>query len=127
MQDSAPEQALAPVLAPLPPAPASALAPAPPSNAVPNWRGELIGRLQRAKRYPDAARARDEQGVATVMFTMDRSGHVLSARLVCSSGSDVLDEEAVALIHRAAPLPPAPAELQGDTLTLNVPVSFRLH
>lgn len=117
---------------PAQPAPASpsptqpAAPPALPSNAVPTWRGELIGRLQRAKRYPDSARSRGEQGVAMAMFTMDRTGHVLAASLVRSSGSLALDEEATALIRRAEPLPPMPAEMPGATVTLTVPISFAL-
>lgn len=86
----------------------------------------MIGQLQRAKRYPDIARTRGEQGVATVKFTMDRSGHIISAGLVRSSGSQALDEEAMALIYRAEPLPPIPAELTGNTLTLTLPMTFSL-
>lgn len=94
--------------------------------AVPNWQRELLGRLQRVKRYPEAAQDRSEQGVASIRFTIDRTGHVLSASLVRSSGSDTLDEEAMAMIHRADPLPPPPAEVGGSTVTLTVPVSFAL-
>jgi periplasmic protein TonB len=109
--------------APAPPASAPAAAS---SHAQPNWRGELVSRLQRAKRYPDAARERDEHGVATVRFTMDRQGHVLSVTLVRGSGSTALDEEAVALIHRAEPLPAMPPEMQGDTITVTAPIAFVL-
>ena len=128
-QASPPQQAAetpAPSAAAPTPAPAPALPTAAPSSAVPGWRSELAGRLQRAKRYPDAARARDEQGAAAVRFTIDRSGHVLSVGLVRSSGSAALDEEAVALVRRAEPLPPMPADMPGDTITLTVPVSFSL-
>ncbi len=59
-------------------------------------------------------------------FTMDRAGHVLAATLVHSSGSLALDEEAMALIRRAEPLPPVPAEMPGATVTLTVPVTFAL-
>jgi protein TonB len=116
--------------APSPPnnaAPPTAAAPAAPaSNVQPNWRSALIGRLQQAKRYPAMARARDEQGVATITFTMDRQGHVVSVALTRSSGSAALDEEAVALIHRAEPLPALPPEMRGDTITLTAPISFVL-
>ena len=118
----APAPSVAPASAPPPAAPAAASSP----SALPGWRSELVGRLQRAKRYPGAAQARDEQGAAAVTFTIDRSGHVLSARLVRSSSSEALDEEAVAMVHRADPLPPVPAELPGGTLTLTVPVTFSL-
>jgi protein TonB len=129
VQNSMPEQAAAPSTpntapasaAPTPAAPAAAQA-----SAVPGWRSELIGRLQRAKQYPDTAREREEQGVAVVRFTMDRSGHILAASLVRSAGSSALDEEAVALLHRAEPLPPIPAELAANTITLTLPVTFSL-
>ena len=110
--------------APAPPPPAASAAPS--LSAFPGWRSELINRLQRAKRYPDLARSREEQGAAAVSFTTDRNGHVLSVKLVRSSGSPSLDEEAVALVRRADPLPPMPAELPGSTLTLTVPVTFSL-
>lgn len=57
---------------------------------------------------------------------MDRAGHVLAVRLARSSGSASLDEEAQALVRRAEPLPPPPAELPGTTLTLDVPIRFTL-
>lgn len=119
----APQESPAPEPSPAPPA---APAAAEPSNAVPSWRSELINRLQRAKRYPETARGRGEQGVATVTFAMDRSGRVLSAGVVRSSGSPSLDEEAVALIRRAEPLPPVPAEVAGNAVTLTIPVAFSL-
>jgi protein TonB len=96
------------------------------SNVQPNWRSALIGRLQQAKRYPAAARALDEQGVATITFTMDRQGHVLSVALARSSGSAALDEEAVAMIRRAEPLPAVPPEMHGDTITMTALISFHL-
>ena len=61
-----------------------------------------------------------------VTFTMDRTGHVLSVSLLHSSGADDLDEEAVALVRRAEPLPPMPAELPGNTVKLTVPITFSL-
>lgn len=93
---------------------------------MPAWRSELVGRLQRAKRYPDMARSNGEQGTALATFTMDRAGNVVSATLARSSGSAALDAEALALIRRASPLPPMPSEMPGASITLTVPVSFTL-
>lgn len=123
---SKPETAPAQTASPSTPAPAAAESAASYSGAVPMWRGELAERLQRSKRYPESARAHDEQGTATARFTMDRSGHVLSISLVRSSGSQALDEEALALIRRADPLPPMPSDMAGETITLTVPVTFSL-
>ncbi|HLI20349.1 MAG TPA: energy transducer TonB [Stellaceae bacterium] len=96
-----------------------------PSNAVPNWQSALLARLEQFKRYPALAQFRRQQGVVYLHFTMDRQGRVLSARIEKSSGFDALDDEALALIHRAEPLPP-PAEVSGETLSLTVPVQFFL-
>lgn len=118
------------VQAPAAPAPASAApAPAtsqPPADAVPTWQGELLGRLERYKRYPSDAQYRHEQGVAYLRFSMDRDGRVISASIVKSSGYADLDQETLALIQRAQPLPKPPPEIAGDPITLTVPVQFFL-
>ncbi len=95
-------------------------------NAVPAWQGRIVGQLQRAKRYPDSARAAGEEGVAVVSFTIDRAGQLLALRLVRSSGSQALDQEAVALVRRAEPLPAPPPEMAGQAITLTVPIRFSL-
>ena len=123
------DQALQPVaLAPAQSAPAQASAqPSASAGAVtPSWRDDLLARLQRAKRYPDLARSHGDQGVATVTFTMDRSGRVLRVALVRSSNSTLLDDEAVTLVRRAEPLPRLPDEMPGNSITLTVPISFAL-
>jgi protein TonB len=119
-------RAMAPAPVQAAPAQASSRPPAPVSTVTPSWRSDLLARLQRAKRYPDQARSHGDQGVATTTFTMDRSGRVLSVGLVRSSGSTLLDEEAVALVRRAEPLPSLPDEMPGSTITLTVPISFAL-
>jgi periplasmic protein TonB len=107
-------------------APAPGASSAPPSNAVPTWQGLLVGRLERFKRYPEEARFRRQQGVVYLHFTMDRYGKVLTASIEKSSGFDALDQEALALIHRAEPLPPPPHEVIGDPVELTVPLQFFL-
>lgn len=91
-----------------------------------NWQTRLLMHLEREKRYPLAARQRDEQGVAQVQLTMDRGGRVLSASLSRSSGSRWLDEEALALMRRAQPLPAPPDSLPGERLSLKIPIRFSL-
>jgi protein TonB len=85
-----------------------------------SWRGALMAHLNRYKRYPPGAGT----GIATVAFTIDRSGRVASSRLVRSSGDSVLDAESVSLPRRASPVPAPPANVGGDSITLAVPISF---
>ena len=67
--------------------------------------------LDQFKRYLNGAQLRHQQGVAYLRFAMDRQGKVLSASIEKRSGFDLLDEETLALIRRAEPLPPPPSEL----------------
>jgi protein TonB len=107
----------APKSIPAPPAPSASSA----SSAT--WEAELLAHLEKYRRYPAAARARREQGVAHVRFRMDREGHVLSAEIRRSSGSVALDRAALDTLRRAQPLPAIPAD-RPDPLELAVPIEF---
>jgi protein TonB len=97
-----------------------------PSNALPKWKSQVAGLLERNKRYPAAAQARRQQGVVRLFFSLDRNGHVVATRVVKSSGSATLDREAMALVRRAQPFPPPPRELAGANVGLTVPIRFNL-
>jgi protein TonB len=86
-----------------------------------SWRGALMAHLNRYKRFPSGAAG---IGVATIVFTIDRSGRVLAARLVRSSGDAALDTEAVSLPQRASPVPAPPPNIGGGSITLAVPIRF---
>ncbi|WP_338332079.1 energy transducer TonB [Acetobacter sp. LMG 32666] len=90
------------------------------------WQGLLLGQLEKFKRYPAQAQMAEQQGTSMLTFTMDRKGHVLSAHLAGSSGHALLDEETLALVHRAEPLPTPPDSVPGEQITLTVPVEFDL-
>jgi protein TonB len=92
--------------------------------AVATWRNQIVTILEHNKRYPSEARARGEQGVTRLAFSIDSQGHLMSSRIVASSGSAALDAETLALVRRAQPFPPPPAELAGSEMT--VPVSFSI-
>jgi protein TonB len=95
-------------------------------DAVPNWKSQLVARLERAKRYPSEAQSRGEQGVAQLAFSVDRSGGVHHARIVRSSGSSLLDEATLALVERAAPLPAPPPEISGAQIAISVPIRYNM-
>ncbi len=91
------------------------------SVAPASWKGDLVAHLNRYKRYPPGAVS---YGVASIVFTINRSGQVLSSHLTGSSGDHALDEEAVSLPRRASPVPPPPPGMGGATITLTVPIRF---
>lgn len=87
------------------------------------WQSQLMAHLERRKRYPSASRARREEGVVQVRFSIDDRGNVLSAKIVRSSGHAALDEAVIALVHRASPVPAPPADAPR---TITAPVRFNI-
>jgi protein TonB len=117
----------APPAAPSEPAPEPAPRPvASQSNVMPTFQQRLLRHLDQNKRYPKTSQRRRQQGTAMLRFTMDAEGNVLSFRLEKTSGYEALDEEVLAMIKRAEPLPKIPADLGRDRLELVVPVQFAL-
>jgi protein TonB len=99
---------------------------APSVAAVHRWETELVAHLERFKRYPPEARARGDHGAARVAFTIDRDGWVRASRIVQSSGAPELDQEALAMLTRAQPVPRPPARVPATELSFVVPVRFNI-
>ena len=121
-----------PQSAPLaPPAPSSpAATPQIPTNSSPaaraSWQAQLVAWLEKYKRYPRVAQEQRQQGMVHLRFTIDREGKVLASEINKSSGFELLDEEVLALIQRAQPLPAPPPEVTGNRIEMLVPVAFSL-
>lgn len=96
-----------------------------PVDVLSAWKARLLSHLERYKRYPSAARKKGTEGTAYLSFGMDSEGRVLGYHLARSSGSSELDEEVLAMIVRASPLPPAPPEMNAQ-VKLIVPIRFRM-
>jgi len=96
------------------------------SSTRATWQAQLVAWLEKYKRYPRVAQEQRQQGVAYLRFTIDREGKVISSRINKSSGFELLDDEVLALIQRAQPVPSPPPEVAGDRIELLVPVAFSL-
>jgi periplasmic protein TonB len=92
----------------------------------PSWQTLLFKQLQRFKNYPSGARARNEQGVVILAFTVNRDGHVLSRQIVTGSGYPDLDAEVLTMVERAQPLPAFPASMSQAQQDFSVPIRFSL-
>jgi periplasmic protein TonB len=92
----------------------------------PSWQTLLFKQLQRFKNYPSGARARNEQGVVILAFTVNRDGHVLARQIVTGSGYPDLDAEVLTMVERAQPLPAFPASMSQAQQDFSVPIRFSL-
>jgi len=85
----------------------------------------LMAALLQQRTYPAAARKAREQGVVHVRFTIDRDGQVLSSKVQRGAG-ELLDVAALEVLQRAQPLPPIPASMGKQSLTITVPIEYSL-
>ncbi|WP_272672937.1 energy transducer TonB [Providencia sp. PROV131] len=78
------------------------------------WQSEVHQRIAKTKRYPRAALRYRSTGVSHIKVVLDSRGEVIAASLLNSSGTKILDKEALATISRAAPFPTPPETLLVD-------------
>jgi TonB family protein len=94
------------------------------ANAIKlTWHKALLSHLNRHKRYPSRSERRSAE--ASVTFTLDRRGHVISYAIKRSAGHPAFDDAALAMMKRADPVPPPPPAIADEGLTFEVPVQFR--
>lgn len=111
-------------LAPRPAAPAPGRVMRPSTAEVSSWQRSLAAHLERYKRYPPQAQARGENGIVNLVFSIDRQGHVVNSHILHGSGSQILDEETLAMLKRAEPLPRPPSNIADNQLSFVVPVRY---
>ena len=73
---------------------------------------EIRAQIESVKRYPIRARKMKIEGTTSLQFQILTDGSVDGLTITESSGSTLLDNEALATIQRATPLPPYPRPLK---------------
>lgn len=93
--------------------------------AISNYPGKVASKLRRALRYPREARRQKLRGEVRVAFTVNRNGGVSGIRIVRSSGSNILDQAAIATVKRAAPFPQIPPQAGRNSWPFTIPLAFQ--
>ena len=89
--------------------------------SIASWRSQVFAHLVR---YKPGTSSADGSGTASLSFTINRSGSIVSSRLSGSTGSSTLDQKALEMVRRANPFPAPPPEVGGGSFTFSVPVHF---
>lgn len=76
--------------------------------------------------YPYAARRAGIQGRLLIRFVINQNGSLASVNILRTSGSPLLDQEAVRAIRNASPFPPLPARMNTKTLTVTATFEYLL-
>jgi periplasmic protein TonB len=86
------------------------------------WEKELAAHFDKCKRYPNDRSHQAAELIVT--FELDRTGHILSARIMQGSGDASFDSAGLAMLRRADPVPPPPASVAGQGLIFTMPIIF---
>jgi TonB family protein len=86
------------------------------------WYRELAVHIRKYVRYP--ADRPGQTAMVVVTFRLERTGHVVSAEVLKSSGDAVFDDAALAAVRRADPVPPPPPYVAERELLFRLPVNF---
>ena len=74
--------------------------------------------------YPRKAKENLMEGKSHVIFSLSRDGELIGASITGSSGHEILDQEGVDTIIRAAPFPPFPDSITVGRLNINVSFEY---
>lgn len=97
-----------------------------PAQAAANdagWKTKVAQLIKANYTYPRSAQLRGEQGSAKIKIAISGAGKVLSVDLVQSSGSAILDREAVRIPMKVGSFPAPPA---GSNVELVYPITWRI-
>lgn len=90
------------------------------------YQDRVKQRIEEAKRYPIFAKRQGIEGAVHLSFTVLFNGRSKDIKIVRSSDSKILDEEAIETIKRAGPFPPFPKEINRDFILMEVVLIFNL-
>jgi protein TonB len=90
------------------------------------YLGMIRRRISKKKMFPAEALTEGMRGTSLVGFRLHRNGTVSGVRIVRGSRSPILDSEAQMTVRRAAPFPPIPDRFSGNSMDLQVPISFEI-
>jgi len=83
-------------------------------------------KIQENKKYPYRAKIENMEGTVEVQFSIVKNGTLKDVKIVNGSGYNVLDEEALSTIKRAAPYPCIPERLNAECLQLKLKMVYKM-
>ena len=108
------------------PAEAPATPARPQASLLDAYGRHLAELLARQQEYPRVAALRGWEGEVRLRLKVARKGNLLAVNLDRSSGFDVLDQHALAMLGAFGSLPPLPEGLEANEIQVVVPVNYRL-
>ncbi len=89
-----------------------------------NYFTAIKQNIEQQWEYPEVALRYGLQGRLSLEFTISGTGHLEQLRMIRSSGSQVLDAEALRAIKAAAPFPPIPSWIRPVPLSISASMEY---
>ncbi len=86
------------------------------------YTGLVQKKIEAVKQYPKRAQRHNDQGVVKIVFTIGNDGELISADILESSGSRILDRAAMDAVKRASPFASPP----NGPVIIQLPIKFEL-
>ena len=78
------------------------------------------------KRYPRVAVERGWEGITEVKLSIGPDGKIREAVVAVSSGHEILDQQAIEMVRKAAPLTEITSGLRNREFSINLPIVFNI-
>ena len=111
---------------------AAATAPAPAAadsidvDSLAQYRLQVASAARKYKRYPRVAIDNNWEGAVLIRVVIAANGRIAAVSVKTSSGYEVLDEQALDMFRKAAPLVQIPAALRGKEFAIEVRAIYNL-
>lgn len=89
-----------------------------------NYFNKIKQSIESQWEYPELALRYGLQGKLSLEFTINGNGQLEQLRLIRTSGSQLLDEEAIRAIKAAAPFPPIPPWIKPHPLSISASMEY---
>lgn len=87
----------------------------------------IRARILAKRSYPLQARQHHQEGTVRLRFTLSAAGSLAQdVQVIKPSGFQLLDDQARHCVRAAAPFPPLPRELQRSSLTVELPIVYKI-
>lgn len=106
--------------------PAAAPSSRPAGETLESYRQRLTALFAGRHEYPRIAALRGWEGEVRLRLKIARKGNLLGVALDRSSGHEVLDRHALALLEGHGDLPPLPETLEAGEIQVIVPIHYKL-
>lgn len=95
-------------------------------QAMLRYQDMIKQRIEKFRQYPLIARRNQIEGIVGLKFPVLANGTTGSVQIVRSSGSELLDKEALNTIQRSSPFLPIPVDIGQTMVNIHVAIVFSL-